>query len=57
VTKLMTAHPLAHRFAGETQLRPDLAAAYDAFETPRNVHGEIELLDADGAPAYLAAVR
>src|ERR687888_1921736 len=48
---------LVHRFAGEPLLRPDLAARYDAFETPRSVRGEIELLDSDGARAYLADVR
>jgi gamma-glutamyl hercynylcysteine S-oxide synthase len=48
---------LVHRFAGEPLLRPDLAARYDAFETPRAVRGEIELLDTDGARAYLAEVR
>jgi gamma-glutamyl hercynylcysteine S-oxide synthase len=44
---------LVHRFAGAPLLRPDLAARYDAFETPRTVRGEIELLDAAGAQAYL----
>jgi gamma-glutamyl hercynylcysteine S-oxide synthase len=48
---------LGHRFAGEPLLRPDLAARYDAFETPRAVRGDIELLDAPGARGYLAAVR
>src|SRR4051794_41282169 len=48
---------LVHRFAGEPLLRPDLAARYDAFETPRAVRGDIELLDTDGAYAYLEAVR
>lgn len=48
---------LVHRFAGEPLLRPDLAERYDAFETPRAVRGDIELLDADGARAYLDAVR
>src|ERR671933_2201586 len=48
---------LVHRFAGEPLLRPDLAARYDAFETPRSIRGEIELLDTAGARAYLAAVR
>src|SRR5215218_9988656 len=48
---------LVHRFAGQPLLRPDLAARYDAFETPRAVRGEIELLDTAGARAYLAAVR
>ena len=48
---------LVHRFAGEPLLHPELAARYDAFETPRAVRGEIELLDPDGARAYLADVR
>src|SRR6188472_1763405 len=48
---------LVHRFADEPLLHPELAARYDAFETPRAVRGEIELLDADGARDYLAAVR
>jgi gamma-glutamyl hercynylcysteine S-oxide synthase len=48
---------LVHRFAGAPLLRPDLAARYDAFETPRAVRGDIELLDAAGAREYLAAVR
>jgi iron(II)-dependent oxidoreductase len=48
---------LVHRFAGEPLLRPELAARYDAFETPRGVRGEIELLDTAGAHEYLAAVR
>src|SRR5919199_1406473 len=48
---------LVPRFAGEPLLRPDLAARYDAFETPRAVRGNIELLDAPGARGYLAEVR
>jgi len=48
---------LVHRFAGEPLLHPELAARYDAFETPRAVRGEIELLDAEGARGYLAEVR
>src|SRR4051795_13501883 len=48
---------LLHRFAGQPLLRPDLAARYDAFETPRTVRGEIEILDTAGANAYLADVR
>jgi iron(II)-dependent oxidoreductase len=48
---------LAHRLAGEPLLYPELAARYDAFETPRAVRGEIELLDAPGAREYLRAVR
>src|ERR687887_1195960 len=48
---------LVHRFAGEPLLHPELAARYDAFETPRAVRGEIELLDAPGARDYLRDVR
>src|SRR3954452_13440148 len=48
---------LVHRFAGAPLLRPELAARYDAFETPRSVRGEIELLDTAGARAYLEEVR
>src|SRR5919199_1933432 len=40
---------LVHRFAGRPLLRPDLAARYDAFETPRSLRGDIELLDTPGA--------
>ncbi len=48
---------LVHRRTGGPLLRADLAATYDAFETPRAVRGEVELLDADGARAYLATAR
>jgi iron(II)-dependent oxidoreductase len=48
---------LVHRFAGEPLLEPALAARYDAFETPRPVRGDIELLDAGGSREYLARVR
>jgi gamma-glutamyl hercynylcysteine S-oxide synthase len=48
---------LAHRLGGLPLLRPDLAALYDAFETPRAVRGEIELLDAPAARIYLQDVR
>ena len=46
-----------HRHGGRPLLREDLAAIYDAFETPRAVRGDIELLDAPGAREYLAEVR
>jgi iron(II)-dependent oxidoreductase len=46
-----------HRLGGEPLLHEDLAATYDAFETPRAVRGEIELLDREGALAYMADVR
>ena len=48
---------LVHRAAGEPLLRPDLAITYDAFETPRAVRGEIEILDRSEAVSYLEAVR
>ena len=48
---------LVHRYAGEPLLRPDLAAAYDAFETPRAVRGDIEILRRAGALEYLEEVR
>ncbi len=48
---------LAHRHAGLPLLRPDLAALYDAFETPRAVRGEVEQLGAPAARAYLQDVR
>src|SRR4051794_16472384 len=48
---------LAHRHAGRPLLRPDLAALYDAFETPRAVRGDLEVLGHADAIAYLEAVR
>lgn len=48
---------LAHRHGDLELLRPDLAELYDAFETPRSVRGEIELLDPAQARVYLSEVR
>jgi iron(II)-dependent oxidoreductase len=48
---------LVHRHAGMELLRADLAEVYDAFETPRSVRGEIELLGPKQARAYLSDVR
>jgi gamma-glutamyl hercynylcysteine S-oxide synthase len=48
---------LVHRYAGAPLLEPDLAAMYDAFETPRAVRGDLPLLDRAQALGYLAAVR
>jgi iron(II)-dependent oxidoreductase len=48
---------LAHRYGGLELLRPDLAELYDAFETPRSVRGEIELLSPEQARAYMRDVR
>src|SRR5262244_242004 len=48
---------IAHRLGERPLLRPELAAAYDAFETPRAVRGEIETLGPDRARDYLEEVR
>ncbi|HTC59347.1 MAG TPA: SUMF1/EgtB/PvdO family nonheme iron enzyme [Solirubrobacteraceae bacterium] len=48
---------LAHRHGGLELLQPDLAELYDAFETPRSVRGEIELLNPAQARLYLNDVR
>jgi iron(II)-dependent oxidoreductase len=47
---------LAHRHAGVDLLRPELAEFYDAFETPRQKRGEIELLDTAQARVYMEEV-
>src|SRR5262245_26341168 len=48
---------LCHRHGGLDLLHPELAAMYDAFETPRAVRGEIPLLDRGQTEEYLADVR
>jgi gamma-glutamyl hercynylcysteine S-oxide synthase len=48
---------LCHRHGGNGLLHPELAAMYDAFETPRAVRGDLPLLDARGALRYLEDVR
>jgi gamma-glutamyl hercynylcysteine S-oxide synthase len=48
---------LVHRYGERPLLREDLAATYDAFETPRTVRGDIELLDSAQAREYLSDVR
>lgn len=48
---------LVHRHGGQDLLRGDLAELYDAFETPRSVRGEVELLVAVDARRYLEDVR
>jgi gamma-glutamyl hercynylcysteine S-oxide synthase len=45
------------REAGTALLREDLAAVYDAFETPRAERGELRYLRHDELPGYLEAVR
>ena len=47
---------LVHRHAGLDLLRADLAELYDAFETPRQKRGEIELLDTAQARVYMEEV-
>jgi iron(II)-dependent oxidoreductase len=48
---------LVHRHAGTPLLHPELTGAYDAFETPRAVRGDIEMLSPAAARHYLQAVR
>ena len=48
---------LVQEHGGEPALMPDLSGVYDALETPRAMRGDVESLDADGAIAYLGAVR
>ena len=48
---------LAHRLGGQELLRPELAALYDAFETPRAIRGDINTLGPNEARDYLAEVR
>src|SRR4051794_41514319 len=48
---------LVRRFAGGELLQPELAAMYDAFETPRAVRGDLPLLDPAQALAFLHLVR
>ena len=48
---------LAHRWGERPLLRADLAAMYDAFESPRAVRSELPLLGPAAARQYLADVR
>jgi iron(II)-dependent oxidoreductase len=48
---------IGRRHGGRPLLRPELAALYDAFETPRPARGSLPLLDTAGAREYLDAVR
>ncbi len=48
---------LVHRYGERPLLRDDLADTYDAFETPRSVRGDIELLGAAQAREYLEEIR
>src|SRR5215207_2681975 len=48
---------LVHRYGGAPLSRPEIAAMYDAFETPRAVRGDLPLLDRAQALAYLDDAR
>ncbi len=48
---------LVHRYGGRPLLKPEMAAVYDAFETPRAVRAYMPLLSRRQAEAYLHAVR
>jgi gamma-glutamyl hercynylcysteine S-oxide synthase len=48
---------LVHRFGERSLLREDLAATYDAFETPRAARADIRLLGPAEARDYLAEIR
>src|SRR3954470_11682696 len=48
---------LNQRLAGRELLREDLAALYDAFETPRTVRGDLQFLRGAELREYMAAVR
>jgi gamma-glutamyl hercynylcysteine S-oxide synthase len=48
---------IVHRHGGEPMLRADLAAVYDAFETPRANRGDLPFLRPAEAREYLAAVH
>src|SRR5436305_10408047 len=46
-----------HRLGGRPLLRADLAALYDAFETPRKVRGGLRYLRSEYLREYLETVR
>jgi len=48
---------LVHRYGQRPLLRDDLAAMYDAFETPRAVRGDLPLLGPAATRDYLEEVR
>jgi iron(II)-dependent oxidoreductase len=48
---------LNNRYGGRPLLHDELTAVYDAFETPRSIRGEIDILDAGEARGYMADVR
>src|SRR3954467_4166501 len=48
---------LNHRLGGRALVREDLAALYDAFETPRTIRGGLEFLRGEELREYMATVR
>src|SRR3954463_3429480 len=46
-----------HRLGGGSLLHEDLAATYDAFETPRAARADVELLNREQALQYMHDVR
>jgi iron(II)-dependent oxidoreductase len=48
---------LNHRYGEMPLLHEELTAVYDAFETPRDKRGDIEILDTAGSREYLDEVR
>src|SRR5512141_1490992 len=48
---------LVHRHAGHALLHADLSGHYDAFETPRAVRGDLEILGHADSLRYLEDVR
>src|SRR3954452_2026162 len=46
-----------HRLGHRPLLRADMAALYDAFETPRKVRGSLRFLRGEHLRAYMDAVR
>jgi iron(II)-dependent oxidoreductase len=48
---------IAHRLGGRALLHEDLAALYDAFETPRAIRGDLEILRGEELARYLSEVR
>ena len=48
---------IVHRYGGRPLLREDLAAVYDAFETPRAGRGDLPFLRPAAATEYLSEVR
>ena len=48
---------LVTQLTGAPSIHPDLAATYDALETPRAIRGEIRILDLHESRAYMDCVR